>query len=142
MGTSSIRTCADYFKHVKGLIAATLQQRQMSNGEWVKGADQYSGTVKSPAGRFISFQDGATLMFRETVRIEQGTITREEYSFKYRCGNRGFPGEFRYEKDPTRECGIQHPLKHLQVTGSKLRFPTHETTFEEILEFISANCYG
>ena len=81
--------------------------------------------------------DGGVLKFYEYVEFRDGEVHKIEYSYGFTRGDY----YFRYEKDPDRERGYEHPLLHLHSNADEPRYMTHETNFEEVLSFILAQFY-
>lgn len=83
----------------------------------------------------LFFEDGGILRFQEQFEISDGVVLRYKYSYGYKNAER----EFRYDKDPLAANDHNHPLCHLHVSGhDDVRYRTHETSFQEVFEFILA----
>jgi hypothetical protein len=76
------------------------------------------------------------LSFIENVVIVNREIERVSYSFDYIRSD----SFFRFDKDP-KVVRLDHPLCHLHAHKEEPRFPTHETSLEEVFQFILAVYY-
>ncbi|HIE26768.1 TPA: hypothetical protein EYP66_05740 [Candidatus Poribacteria bacterium] len=77
---------------------------------------------------------------KEYVHIQDdGTYELIEYNYHYQRPDSYF---FRYDKVRPEVAGISHePECHLHANIENIRFPTHCTNLEEILETIRRNFY-
>jgi len=130
------RSLAEYHRAIRHLIAEHDLPSEVYKVKIVIDARlRDRGDIFADA---IVFQNGATLRFQETVELDGGYIRRVAYSYGYKLGATAF----RYERDPERAEPYTHSLCHLHVNESEIRYPTHETSFEEVFKFILANFYG
>ena len=84
----------------------------------------------------LRFVDGAVLRFKEDILLVSREIKRLTYSYHYERENTFF----RYDKDPS-VIRTNHALCHLHAHNEEPRFPTHETSLEEVFQFILAVYY-
>lgn len=98
----------------------------------------------------LELKVGGSLHFSEVWKPENGEYVCESYSYHFAGAN----VVFRYDKDPKAQRPIVHELCHLHVCnvqltqglaredkitdakGEELRFKSHDTSFEEVFQFI------
>jgi len=89
--------------------------------------------------QFPSLRSRALLNFKEYVKIGEGAYELIEYSYHYQRLDGYF---FRYDKvRSARAAECNEPECHLHANIEDIRFPTHSTNLEEILETIQRNFY-
>jgi hypothetical protein len=98
--------------------------------------NQNAGTVFTPRHQPLLFADGASLSLQEDILLVNREIQRVKYSYHYERGN----DFFRYDKDPS-VVRVDHSLCHLHAHQEEPRFPSHETSLEEVFQFIIAVYY-
>lgn len=131
----SFRNVQEYYRQVCSLVARKNLQGELHKISYIPNSRD-RGTVR---GDYVTFSDGGTLRFSEKVSISTDReVVRENYSYHFeRDGS-----YFRYDKDTLRAEPYVHAECHLHVNGEEPRFITHETGFEEVLEFIWACFYN
>jgi len=86
----------------------------------------------------IRLNDGAIIILRETIIIEDGRVNRKRYSYQYTKGDYFF----RYDKEPDAARHPDHALCHLHANQEEPRYISHETSLEEFIEFVKASFYS
>lgn len=149
MGTQDKRLIREYFDEFEGLLdkSGIVTDRRALKKNLLAGSisagDGISRLGDPPQG--IPLVNGAYLSFIEIIEVESGELKRNQYSYRYVSSDQEFA--FRYDKDPrsqgtnfiTNKKGQKewHPECHLHyLDGEKPRYKTHETTLDEILQFI------
>lgn len=131
---------SDYFQHIVGLIstAKSLEYVWYPVDFSPHKNNNLAGTIGTDDSRPLIFKkDGAKLAFIEEFEIINGVFSRRRYSIKYSNDKL----TFRYDKDP-KESYPEHALYHIHINEQdKPRLITHETSFEEILDFVNATYY-
>jgi transposase InsO family protein len=127
------RNVREYYNHVRSQVALKQLLSEYHKIQ-LHIPNRNVGIVRADS---IEFSDGATLRFIEHVEIEGYTIQRHSYSYHYSKGEYFF----RYDKDPLNSRPFVHAECHLHVNEEEPRYITHETSIDEILEFIFACFY-
>ena len=148
MGSQDQRLIREYFDKFEGILdkSGIIKDRQALKKNFAArsiSAGGFSRIGDPPQG--ISLINGGFLSFIELVEVISGKLTRIQYTYRYVSENQDFV--FRYDKDP-RSKGTNyiknskgqeewHPECHLHYLDSeKPRYKTHETSLDEILEFV------
>lgn len=131
------KTVIEYHTHIRQLVSKTGYPTEAHKIK-IELDPRQRRTRAIVRADSIVFRDGATLRFLEEILVHDDEINRYRYSYRYMRGDYAF----RYERDPEHEEPFIHPLCHLHVNDSDIRYPTHETSFEEVFKFILASFYG
>lgn len=130
------RNIRDYYNYVTNLVARKNLQSEVHKIR-LRPYTKSRATIRADE---ITFADGGALRFSETVFInDRREVIYEHYSYQFRHNDDSF---FRYDKDSQRKQPYIHAECHLHVDAEEPRYITHETSFEEVLEFIWACFYG
>jgi hypothetical protein len=125
-----------YYNHLKSIVSV----KQVTNHEYAVThtplPDGLSYYIRTRESNPLTFIDGATLRFREQLVLVNKQIQRIAYSYHYESSD----SFFRYDKDP-KVVNPTHALCHLHAYREEPRFPTHETSLEEVFQFILAVYY-
>lgn len=130
-------TVIDYHTHIRQLVSSNGYPAEAHKIK-IELDSRHRRTRAVLRADSIVFRDGATLRFLEEILVHDDEINRYRYSYRYIRGEY----KFRYERDPDHAEAHTHPLCHLHVNNSDIRYPTHDTSFEEVFKFIMANFYG
>ncbi|PJF24819.1 MAG: hypothetical protein CUN53_15925 [Phototrophicales bacterium] len=137
MADKNFRSFREYHAYLRSIVSqATLTKLSFAIRVEESGKKS-TAEIFVDGSRFV-FDDGAALRCYELVRIENGVIIRDRYAYHYQRPD-GF--YFRYDNDPLRAQPNVHECLHLHVNAESPRFPTHETDFEQIFQFILAVYY-
>jgi len=98
---------------------------------------EIGGVIKSPK-EGLGFRDGAILRLYERVKIQNGEVILEKYSYHYERPGGYF---FRYEREQTHDP-IRKPEYHLHVILDLPHFVGPSVNLEIILNVIAANFYS
>lgn len=91
----------------------------------------------------LRFRDDGFLRFQERIVIdEKDLISRLKYSYHYERKTAQGIYFFRYDKDPAAFVPLLHEDCHLHVNQSAPRFPTHETSFQQVFDFVITQFYA
>jgi hypothetical protein len=127
---------AEYGEYVRNKVARSGFPGEVNKIKLLTlSKNKRQGFVRS-VGNLV-FPDGATLSFNEEIEIGANTLSRIRYSFHYSKGDY----YFRYDKDPDSVRPFDHALCHLHVMQEAPRYITHDTSFEEVFDFIMACFY-
>jgi len=129
----------DYYNYILSTIHATETiEHTWHPIDFKTHKDNKIATIGTdPEKPLIFKQDRAHLTFYEEYEIIDEHVSRREYSINYSNNTL----TFRYDKDP-KESYPEHALRHLHINDQdKPRLITHETSFEEILDFLNATYY-
>ena len=132
------KTVQEYWDHLRHILAQKgfVSESHKIQLSPISKRKRVEGVITADN---ITFQDGATLRFLESVAIENDVVEFLEYSYHFENTER----YFRYDKDPKRARGLAHPECHLHVSGhNDIRYVTHETNFTEVFDFIIACFYS
>jgi len=140
-----MRTVQDYFNYITGIIDKC--EIVVNRSALHRGGGKLLSNIMAPIRQKrqpgvldgLLFQDGALLNFKEYVKIAEGDYELIEYSYHYQRPDGYF---FRYDKvRQVRAAECNEPVCHLHTNMEDIRFPTHSTNLEEILEMIQRNFY-
>jgi len=146
--TRSERVIREYFGRFAGILDKSqividrTELRSRPNSRSIS-AGTFTRTWDEPSG--IRFVDGSYLSFREEVDVIDGKLVVTGYTYRFVSNNQSFT--FRYDKDTRQgETNVWkqpdgnmmwHPTSHLHFQDiEEIRYKTHETTLEEILNFV------
>lgn len=128
-----------YYKHLKSLIS----HAKVTNHEYAvfhREIQKKNYLIQTYLEHPLRFSDNAQLKFTEHITFEGGLLERKKYAIMYSRPDGFF---FRYDKAPSTESYPEHALCHLHVHPNERapRFITHETSVEEVFNFIIATYY-
>ncbi|MBC7813859.1 MAG: hypothetical protein H7175_22075 [Burkholderiales bacterium] len=132
----SLRLLRSYHDEIIRLVAIQGLMGEVHRIKYQPQPDS-SALIKSESPH-ITFSDGAYLRFAELVVAEGRSIKRLKYSYHYE--REGY--FFRYDKDLERARPYCHHETHLHANQENVRFITHETSFEEVFNFIMKCFYA
>lgn len=128
----TLTTIADYFVHIRKKPIAHRVENAYTIRLVNHRKSKRIGTIHTKEGYPLVFTDGATLRFTETIEIIDSQVHPLRYSYHYQRGDYFF----RYDKDPDHARYPDHAECHLHANNEEPRFMTHQTSFEEVFDFI------
>jgi hypothetical protein len=127
----------DYYNQLKGIISHPKVTNHHFAVQIIHDSqNRDKAVVWTRPNHPLTFIDGAILRFTEDIVFVNREIERIEYSYHYVRENIFF----RYDKDPA-VIRTDHALCHLHAHQEEPRFPSHDTSLEEVFQFILAVYY-